>query len=149
MAHLILASTKIPPELSDRLKKFTESTGLNQSATIRRAIDQFLDSAESTGLPELTTVEGGFKPAKLVERVDAVDDRLTDIEARLGALEAKAEQERTAMPSPPIAAPILSHTCPSCGSPNIEKRGWGKLRADGSKAQRLQCRDCRRAFSAG
>lgn len=149
MAHLILASTKIPPELSDRLKKFTESTGLNQSATIRRAIEQFLDSAESTGLPELANTEGSFKPAKLVERVDAVDDRLTDIEARLGALEAGGKGKALPSPSTPIAAPILGHACPSCGSRAIDRRGWGKLRVDGSKAQRLQCRDCGRAFSIG
>lgn len=154
MAHLILASTKIPAELSDRLKRFTESNGVNQSAAIRRAIEQFLDNAESTGLSQLTNTEGNFKPAELVERVDAVDSRLTDVEARLRALETREK------PTPPIAAAVvkapiavptvsLGHDCPSCGSSDIDKRGFGKVRIDGSKAQRLKCRSCGRAFSIG
>ena len=72
MAHLQLASTKIPAELMDRLKRFTESTGVNQSAAIRQAIEQFLDSAESTGSTELTHSEDSFKPFELVARVGAV-----------------------------------------------------------------------------
>ena len=72
MAHLQLASTKIPAELMDRLKRFTESTGVNQSAAIRQAIEQFLDSAESTGLAQLIRSESSFKPSELVARVDAI-----------------------------------------------------------------------------
>ena len=45
MAILQLASSKIPAELMGRLKKFTELSGDNQSAAIRQAIEQFLDSA--------------------------------------------------------------------------------------------------------
>lgn len=74
MPHLKLASTKISPELMDRLKRFTELTGVNQSAAIRQAIEQFLDSDESTGLTELTHDEGSFKTSQLGTRVDAVYD---------------------------------------------------------------------------
>ncbi len=45
MAILQLASSKISPELMARLKKFTDVSGDNQSAAIRQAIGQFLDSA--------------------------------------------------------------------------------------------------------
>jgi predicted transcriptional regulator len=86
---LELASSKIPSELMGRLKRFTESSGVNQSAVIRRAIEQFLDHAESTELSGLTSGEGDFKPSSLVARVDAVDDRLTGIEERLTALEGR------------------------------------------------------------
>jgi predicted DNA-binding protein len=72
MPNLQLASTKIPAELMDRLKRFTELSGVNQSAAIRQAIEQFLDSAESTGLAQLTQREGSFKPSELVARVDAI-----------------------------------------------------------------------------
>ena len=72
MAILQLASSKIPAELMGRLKKFTELSGDNQSAAIRQAIEQFLDSAESTGSTESTHSEGSFKPFELVARVDAI-----------------------------------------------------------------------------
>ena len=69
---LQLASSKIPAELMERLKKFTELSGVNQSAAIRQAIEQFLDNAESTGFAQLTRSEGSFKPSELAERVDAI-----------------------------------------------------------------------------
>ena len=90
MAILKLASTKITPELLERLNRYTESTGLTQSAAIRQAIELFLDSVESTKSTELTNGEGSFRPSQLVARVDAVDDRLTDFEARLTAIESRS-----------------------------------------------------------
>ena len=92
MPNLQLASTKIPAELLERLKQFTELSGVNQSAAIRQAIEQFLDNAESTGLAQLTRSE--FKPSELAARVDSVDCRLTEIETRLQAIEGRS-------PSPP------------------------------------------------
>ena len=88
MAHLQLASTKIPAELMARLKRFTASTKVNQSAAIRQAIEQFLDNAESTGFTQLT--QRDFKPSELAARVDAVDCRLTAIETRLQAVEGRS-----------------------------------------------------------
>lgn len=108
MAILELASTKISPELMERLKRFTESTGVNRSAAIRRAIEQFLDNTESTGLSGLTHAEGNFKPSPLGARVDAVDSRLTDIEKRLMALEGRSAVRL----SPPIAAAVVTATPP-------------------------------------
>lgn len=90
MAHLKLASTKITPELVERLNRYTESTGLTQSAAIRQAIELFLDSVESTKSTELTDIEGSFEPVALGARVDRVDVRLTDIEARLTAIESRS-----------------------------------------------------------
>ena len=72
MAILQIASTTIPAELMGRLKKFTELPGDNQSAVIRQAIEQFLDSAESTGLAQLTRSEGSFKASELVARGEAI-----------------------------------------------------------------------------
>ena len=92
MPILKLASTKIPAELLERLKQFTELSGVNQSAAIRQAIEQFLDNAEFTGLSTLTRSE--FKPSELAARVDSVDARLTAIETRLEAVEGRS-------PSPP------------------------------------------------
>ncbi len=103
MARLELASSKIPTELMDRLKRFTESTGVNQSAAIRKAIEQFLDIAESTGLTQLTSSEDNFQSTELGVRVDAVDDRLTGIEKRLEALEG-----RSPSPPEPIAAVVTT-----------------------------------------
>ena len=88
MSILKLASTKIPDELMARLKRFTESFGVNQSAAIRQAIEKFLDSAESTGFTQLTQRE--FKPSELAARVDSVDERLTQIETRLQAVEGRS-----------------------------------------------------------
>ena len=90
MPRLELASSKIPAELMERLKRFTQLSGVNQSAAIRQAIEQFLDSAESTGFTQLTQGEGSFKPFELVARVDSVDCRLTEIEARLQAVEGRS-----------------------------------------------------------
>ena len=103
MAHLQLASSKISPELMDRLKRFTESTGSTQSATIRQAIEQFLDNAELTGFTELTTTEDDLKPSQLVVKVNAVDSRLTDIESRLEVLERRSNPPTS--PDAPIATP--------------------------------------------
>ena len=72
MAILQLASSKISAELMDRLRRFTASSGVNQSAAIRQAIEQFLDSAESAELAQLTRIEGSFKPSELVAGVDAI-----------------------------------------------------------------------------
>ena len=72
MAILQLASSKISAELMGRLKKFTELSGDNQSAAIRQAIEQFLDSSESTGLAQLIRSESSFKPSELVAGVNAI-----------------------------------------------------------------------------
>lgn len=103
MQRLKLASTKIPIELLERLNRYTESTGLTQSAAIRQAIEQFLDSVESTGLTKLTHIEGSSRPSELVARVDAVDDRLTELEARLTQIEARSVSTQPAAPTPPAA----------------------------------------------
>lgn len=107
MANLKLASTKIPIELVERLNRYTESTGSTQSAAIRQAIEQFLDSVESTKSTELTNVESIFKSSDLVTRVDGVDDRLTEIERRLTEIE-----RRSPSPLEPIAA-VTKFTTPN------------------------------------
>lgn len=132
MALLQLASTKIPPELIERLKKFTESTRSTQSAVIRQAIEQFLDNAESTGLSESTYPEGSFKPVELVGRVDAVDNRLTQIEERLMALEGRSPSS----PPEPIAAFVTTAPPPKPKrEPSIGSLGtteaWEKLKTIG------------------
>ena len=99
MAILQLAATKISPELMERLKRFTELSGGNQSAVIRQAIEQFLDNAESTGLTQLPSGDGSFKPSELAARVDSVDARLTEIETRLLEVEGRS-------PSSPPPEPI-------------------------------------------
>ena len=138
---LQLASSKIPAELMERLKQFTQSSGSNQSAVIRQAIEQFLDFAESTGLSTLTSVEGSFEGSELVARVDAVDGRLTDFEARLMALEGRSA------PSPPIAVvletkpvppPPLTKPLADGGQWLITKEAWGLA----------QKRGCRRDYAA-
>jgi len=111
MAILQLASSKISAELMARLRGFTESTGINQSAVIRQAIEQFLDNEESTGLAQLTRSEGSFKPSELVARLEAVDCRLLEVEARLQAIEGRSPSSSpepiavvtTASPPEPIA----------------------------------------------
>jgi predicted DNA-binding protein len=50
MAHLKLASTKIPIELMERLNKCVDSTRMTQSAVIRCAIEQFLDNVEQVSV---------------------------------------------------------------------------------------------------
>ena len=110
MPILQLASSKISAELMGRLRQFTESSGVNQSAAIRQAIEQFLDNAESTGLAQLTRSEGNFKPSELVARLEAVDCRLLEVEARLQAVERRSSSSpepiavvKTASPPEPIA----------------------------------------------
>ena len=117
MAILQLASSKISPELMERLKRFTDVSGGNQSAVIRQAIEQFLDNAESTGLTQLTHSEGSFKPSELMARVDAVDCRLTEIETRLLEVEGRSvktepiavspePQAKETPPPPPDGKPL-------------------------------------------
>ena len=113
---LQLASSKIPAELMERLKQFTESSGGNQSAVIRQAIEQFLDNAESTGLSTLTSGEGSLNGSELVARADAVDVRLLEIESRLMELERSPSAAQAAIvavvepkpvpPPPPLTKPL-------------------------------------------
>jgi len=103
MAILQLASSKISAELLARLRGFTESTGINQSAAIRQAIEQFLGNVESTGFTSLTHRE--FKPSELAARVDAVDARLTEIDARLLELERSPEPPPSSPKPPPPSSP--------------------------------------------
>ena len=143
MPRLELASTKITPELSDRLKRFTESTGLTQSAAIRQAIEQFLDFAESTGLSTLTSDEGSFKGSELVARVDPVDDRLTDIEGRLLALEGRSlssspEPIAVVLETKPVPPPPFTKPLADGGQWLITKEAWGLA----------QKRGCRRDYAA-
>ena len=126
MAILQLASSKISAELMARLRGFTESTGINQSAVIRQAIEQFLDNEESTGLAQLTRSEGSFKPSELVARLEAVDCRLLEVETRLQAVEGRS-------PSPPPPEPIAVVTTepqakntppPPDGKPLADAEQW-------------------------
>jgi hypothetical protein len=87
MQRLKLAASKIPIELMERLNRLTELTGLTQSAAIRQAIELYLDNAELTGL---TVIEGNLTPSQLVTTANPVNSRLTDIEARLTALESRS-----------------------------------------------------------
>jgi predicted DNA-binding protein len=131
MPRLELASSKIPIELMERLKRFTKSTGVNQSAAIRQAIEQFLDNAESTGLTRLTQIKGDSNRSGIVVRVDSVDDRLTDIETRLMALEERSVKA----PSPPIAAVTTASPPKPKREPSIGSLGtteaWERLKAIG------------------
>ena len=120
MAILQLASSKISPELMDRLKRSTELSGVNQSATIRQAIEQFLDNAESTGFTSLTHRE--FKPSELAARVDAVDARLTEIDARLQAVEGR---------SPSLSPEPIAVVSPNPQAKNTPQPPDGKPLADG------------------
>jgi len=147
MAHLQLASTKIPAELMERLKRFTELSKVNQSAAIRQAIEQFLDSAESTGLAQLTRSEGSFKPFELVARVGAVCDRLTHIEARLEAVEGRSPSS-----SPEPIAVVSSEPQAKKSLPPLPD---GKPLADGiqwlltNEAWKLaQRRGCKRNYAS-
>jgi Ribbon-helix-helix protein, copG family len=128
MPNLQLASTKIPPELMERLKRFTELSGVNQSAAIRQAIEQFLDNAESTGLTQLTRSEGNFKPSELMARVDSVDDRLTDIEGRLLAVEGRSAKTE------PIAAVVTTEN--TQGDRIGPKRAFEILQSKGYRRSR-------------
>ena len=146
MPNLQLASTKIPAELLDRLKRFTESSGVNQAAAIRQAIEQFLDNAESTGFTQLTQRE--FKPSELAARVDAVDARLTQIETRLEAVEVSRSES-----SPPEPIAVVSSEPQAKKSPPPPPDG--KPLADGiqwlltNEAWKLaQRRGCRRDYAS-
>lgn len=104
MQRLKLAASKIPIELMERLNRLTELTGLTQSAAIRQAIEQYLDNAELTGLAGLTAIEGNLTPSQLVTTDNSVNSRLTDIEARLAALESRSPKP-TAQPIEPTSPP--------------------------------------------
>ncbi|MBC7514914.1 MAG: ribbon-helix-helix protein, CopG family, partial [Alkalinema sp. FL-bin-369] len=141
MAILQLASSKIPAELMERLKQFTQSSGSNQSAVIRQAIEQFLDNAESTGLAQLTHSE--FKPSELAARVDSVDARLTDFEMRLMALEGRSpssspEPIAVVLETKPVPPPPLTKPLADGGQWLITKEAW----------QLSQRRGCRRDYAA-
>ena len=123
MPNLQLASTKIPAELLERLKQFTELSGVNQSAAIRQAIEQFLDNAESTGLSTLTQRE--FKPSELAARVDSVDARLTEIETRLEAVEGRSAPVVTTEPIDVVSPePQAKESPPPDGKPLADGEQW-------------------------
>jgi predicted DNA-binding protein len=125
MQRLKLAASKIPIELMERLNRLTELTGLTQSAAIRQAIEFYLDNAELTGLAGLTAIEGNLTPSQLVTTDNSVNSRLTDVEARLAALESAAvtnspntkpkSNTKKASPSPTSPAP----TSPIAGAMTI------------------------------
>ena len=123
MAILQLASSKISPELMARLKQFTESSGENQSAVIRQAIEKFLDSADSTGQTQLTHSEGSFKPFELAARADSVDARLTEIETRLEAVE--VSRSPSSSPEPLVSPePQAKEPPPPDGKPIADGIQW-------------------------
>ena len=145
MAILQLVATKISPELMERLKRFTELSGGNQSAVIRQAIEQFLDNAESTGLTQLPSGEGSLKVSELVARADSVDARLASVEARLLELERSPS-------SPPEPIAVVSPEPQAKESPPPPD---GKPLADGiqwlltNEAWKLaQKRGCRRGYAS-
>ena len=147
MATLKLASTKIPVGLVERLNRYTESTGSTQSAVIRQAIEQFLDNAELTGLTGLTNDEGSLTSSQAVARVDRVDDRLTEIEARLEAVEGRSHSS----PPEPIAVTTTEPQAKKSPPPPPD----GKPLADGiqwlltNEAWKLaQKRGCRRDYAS-
>ena len=147
MAILQLVATKISPELMERLKRFTELSGGNQSAVIRQAIEQFLDNAESTGLTQLPSGEGSLKVSELAARVDSVDARLTEIETRLQSVEGRSPS------SPPEPIAVVSPEPQAKESPPPPPDG--KPVADGiqwlltSQAWKLaQSRGLRRRYAA-
>ena len=147
MAILQLASTKIPAELMGRLKKFTELSGDNQSAAIRQAIEQFLDSAESTGLSTLTSGEGSLNGSELAARVNSVDARLTEIEARLQAVEGRSP---SAAPEPIAVVSSEPQTKkspppPPDGKPLADGIQWLLTNEAWKLAQR---RGCRRGYAS-
>ena len=127
MAILQLAATKIPAELMERLRRFTDLSGGNQSAVIRQAIEQFLDNAESTGLTTLPSGEGSLKVSELVARADSVDARLASVEARLLELERSPS-------SPP--EPIVSSTESLQGDRIGPKRAFEILQGKGYRRSR-------------
>ena len=144
MAILQLVATKISPELMERLKRFTELSGGNQSAIIRQAIEQFLDSAESTGLTQLTSSEGSFKPSELAARVDSVDARLLEVEARLLEVEGRSVKTET------IAAVSLEPQAketppPPDGKPLADGNQWLLTNEAWKLAQK---RGCRRGYAS-
>ena len=149
MAILQLVATKISPELMERLKRFTELSGGNQSAVIRQAIEQFLDNAEATGLTLLPSCDGSFKPSELAARVDSVDARLTEIETRLLEVEGRS-------PSPPPPEPIaVVSSEPQAKKSLPPPPPDGKPLADGiqwlltNEAWKLaQKRGCRRGYAS-
>ena len=149
MAILQLASSKISPELMARLKQFTELAGSNQSAVVRRAIEQFLDNAESTGLSTLTSGEGSFKGSELAARVDSVDARLLEVEARLAAVEGRSP---SSSPPEPIAVgssePQAKKTPqPPDGKPIADGIQWLLTNEAWKLAQRRGCRRDYASFS--
>jgi hypothetical protein len=116
MQRLKLAASKIPIELMERLNRLTELTGLTQSAAIRQAIEFYLDNAELTELSGLTAIEGDLTPSQPVTTDNPVYSRLTDIEARLAALESRSMM--TAPTSPPIAAVVTKSNTTPKNKPN-------------------------------
>ena len=145
MAILQLVATKISPELMERLKRFTELSGGNQSAVIRQAIEQFLDNAESTGLTTLPSGEGSPKVSELVARADSVDARLTEIETRLEAVEGRSPSS----PPEPIAVspePQAKETPPPPdGKPLADGNQWLLTNEAWKLAQK---RGCRRGYAS-
>ena len=80
MTRLKLVSTKITHELVDRLERYTQSIGSNQSAVVRKAIEHYLEEVDPVdALVDLTE--------KTVYPVDPVRSEIEDIKARLTALE--------------------------------------------------------------
>ena len=148
MAILQLVATKISPELMERLRRFTDLSGGNQSAVIRQAIEQFLDNAESTGLTTLPSGEGSLKVSELVARVDSVNARLTEIETRLEAVEGRSPS------SPPQPEPIAvvspepqakESPPPPDGKPLADAEQWLLTNEAWKLAQK---RGCRRGYAS-
>ena len=141
MSQLKLAASKIPIELMERLNRLTELTGLTQSAAIRQAIEFYLDNAELTGLSKLTAIEGNLTHSQPVTTDNSVNSRLTDIEARLAALESRSlmttvkpiaivtNSPNTTSQTPPIAtvtkkAPAPTSPPPPNGKPLADGGQW-------------------------
>ena len=158
MSKLEFVGTKIPSEWIQKLKQLTEETGKTQSAIVRDAI------AAAIGVNQLIEVN------PLRSELDDLKARVTALEeiTRLSTVNQTEERDWITKVNPinPIAAvtnpepePIANtntkptvqpiarlYKCPRCGSDRYRLNGFGKLRTDGSRGQRLKCIDCDRGW---
>ena len=146
-----LVSAKIPSEWMEVLTEKARSTGSTKSEVIKAAIAAYL-GIEAHGV-RVDPVD----PVDRTDRTEAIEKRLSTVEQELTRLTALIEQapKPAATPRPRPEASIAPSqdalteglVCKVCGSNDLAKWGLGKLRADGTQAQRYKCNTCRKVFT--
>ena len=127
----VMVGTRVTTNIKQRIKALAEKMGITPSRIIGNAIAAYLgDEVAPSPVDRLHDLE---------QIVFALNDRISKLS------QPKSSRENALQD----AAKEIPVQCPDCGSGSTRKEGQGKLRKDGTRSQRVLCRDCGKLSAIG